>query len=247
MEGADNMCRDEALFRYGTQPTIRFYSWLTPTISYGYFQKHQSFKSDLAWTRVRRLTGGGAIAHHKEITFSLTGPADHAFLKNTLSLYHQIHLAWQQALHRVFDLDVFFREGHRSLQKPLWCFMGTDPLDLVTSNGKKLIGSAQRRSQNRVLLHGSLPLKTQALMGGTSLEDVTHCTSNYQKTLKSIKKPFLEALNIAYSDDFLTLEEESAAKKIRQKRYTNNHWVEDYRNDAFRHCNASPDFLNSVN
>ena len=85
LDGPANMARDEALMvRVGSSdspPTLRFYQWNPPTISLGYFQRYADYEAlDRPQDRlpvVRRLTGGGAILHDLELTYSLSLPIDH--------------------------------------------------------------------------------------------------------------------------------------------------------------------------
>src|SRR5262245_58596680 len=78
-DGATNMARDEAMLESaatGNVAALRFYTWSEPTVSLGYFQQSESraipnLKS-LAW--VRRSTGGAAIVHHHELTYSFALP-----------------------------------------------------------------------------------------------------------------------------------------------------------------------------
>ena len=92
--GAWNMAVDEALFeqaaKFGT-PTLRFYQWSEPTLSLGYFQNYddrRSHAASLGTAAVRRTTGGGAILHDQELTYSLVWPAGQAI---RITAPHRIH------------------------------------------------------------------------------------------------------------------------------------------------------------
>ena len=91
------MAVDEALLAATSEtsePTLRFYQWQRPTISLGYFQPYIARDQHPASNHadiVRRLSGGGAIVHDDEITYSLALPAAHPFARNTQSLYDAIH------------------------------------------------------------------------------------------------------------------------------------------------------------
>lgn len=165
------MTLDETLFLYGEMPTVRFYSWLKPTVSYGYFQKHELFK-DLSTDieRVRRLTGGSAILHQNEITYSITCPIEHPLVKDTKEMYCKVHKAFKKSLERL-GIDSHFRQGKRHIRRDkLWCFDEEgDPLDLIDTQGKKILGSAQRRSHSRFLMHGSLPRDNEILQKADAL------------------------------------------------------------------------------
>src|SRR5437870_140838 len=102
MDGPDNMARDEALLtlvgRREAPPTLRFYAWQPATISLGYFQEFDQYSSLASpaggLAVVRRTTGGGAILHDLELTYSLTVPAGHDWLMpGPNRLYELMHRA----------------------------------------------------------------------------------------------------------------------------------------------------------
>jgi lipoate-protein ligase A len=94
--GAWNMAVDEALLRSAAQrgtATLRFYQWSEPTLSLGYFQaaddRQQHFAS-LACPLVRRASGGGAIVHDRELTYSLAMPLSNTRTAQATRLYEGI-------------------------------------------------------------------------------------------------------------------------------------------------------------
>src|SRR5437763_13903284 len=95
-----NMAIDEALLEIATEPTIRFYRWDRPAISFGYFGKfadveNYSSQHDL----VRRWTGGGIVFHGEDLTYSLVIPtSDTAFAESSISIYEKVHRALCAAL-----------------------------------------------------------------------------------------------------------------------------------------------------
>jgi lipoate-protein ligase A len=97
---AINMAIDEALLEAATIPSIRFYRWKSPALSFGYFGKFadvagNAFERDL----VRRWTGGGIVFHGEDLTYSIVIPAaDPAFAKSSMSIYEKIHRALAEAL-----------------------------------------------------------------------------------------------------------------------------------------------------
>lgn len=168
---AFNMGLDEALLRsVDGRPTLRLYRWHPHGVSLGYFQT----ASDLPpiadpHVLVRRITGGGAIFHGDEITFSVT--ADAVCLPRQIpASYDLIHDAVVAAL-----ADVGVRVQRRGADtdaspqaRPTqpWCFAATVCEDLLAADGRKILGSAQRRIRDpkeRVLHHGSLVLRAPAI------------------------------------------------------------------------------------
>ena len=76
------------------QPTLRFYQWQRPTLSLGYFQKYADrslHPASQSAEVVRRLSGGGAIVHDQELTYSLMLPASHPLARDTQALYNAVH------------------------------------------------------------------------------------------------------------------------------------------------------------
>ncbi len=171
-DGPTNMARDEAILqRVGdgqSPPTLRFYRWSPATISLGYFQPYAQFASlpppagDLAV--VRRQTGGGAILHDIELTYSLALPLDHPLLRQAgpSRLYEHVHTVFAQLL---TGLGIPVTRGPtgagtRSHTGPFFCFQRHSRFDLL-ADGRKLMGSAQRRTTTAVLQHGSLILDSR--------------------------------------------------------------------------------------
>ncbi len=170
LPGVQNMATDEAILiavNEGKSPaTLRFYQWDEPTISLGYFQKYNEV-DDLDDTIgkmpvVRRQTGGGAILHDDELTYSLTMPLDNPLTptESIEDLYRIVHDAFVEILAQ-YNITATYRGGEdrgNAQRGPFFCFARTHRLDLVIDDDK-LLGSAQRRVKNAALQHGSLILK----------------------------------------------------------------------------------------
>jgi len=159
---ARNMAVDGALLDLARQPTLRLYGWSPHAISLGYFQSLADFADVRETTQVvRRTTGGGAIHHGDELTFSLALDAD-LLPKDVARSYELLHDAVVRALR---DVGVACRRATtgRLSSRPgdRWCFEHPVRGDLLTDRGK-LCGSAQRRARGRVLHHGSLVLRRPA-------------------------------------------------------------------------------------
>lgn len=155
------MARDQALLERaiaGEGPFLRVYSWARPTLSLGYFQKEEEVAEDLTGVDVvRRFTGGGAILHDREVTYSVAVPATHAWAQLDVNgSYLEITRPLLQLLRSRLVLAKF-RGGDEPAVKTPNCFAGSACPDLVVQ-GKKLFGSAQRRKNGAILQHGSLLL-----------------------------------------------------------------------------------------
>lgn len=165
--GAWNMAVDEAILeacgRGDSPPTLRLYAWQPACLSLGYAQPFSDV--DIAnlqtngWDLVRRPTGGRAVLHTDELTYSVIGPPDEPRLTGTvLEAYNRLAAALVEAL-RLLSLPVEVQERLNAINKtpnPV-CFEVPSTYE-ITVNGKKLVGSAQARRKEGVLQHGSLPL-----------------------------------------------------------------------------------------
>ena len=165
--GAWNMAVDESILEHAGRgdvlPTLRLYAWDPPCLSLGHAQPFADV--DMArlqahgWDVVRRVTGGRAILHTDELTYSVTGPADEPHLTGTvLESYNRLAGALLTAV-RDLSLPVEMKEGKAdpSGQSNPVCFEVPSTYE-ITVDGKKLIGSAQARRREGVLQHGSIPL-----------------------------------------------------------------------------------------
>jgi len=167
--GAWNMAVDEAIAalaaRGESPPTLRFYRWQPGAVSLGRHQSHQDI--DLArlqargYGLVRRPTGGRAILHIDELTYSVVGPQQAPQLAGAvLDAYHRLSQGLALGLQRlgvdaVETAPVTRRSG--SQPGPV-CFEVPSAYELCVA-GRKIMGSAQSRRAGYVLQHGSLPLE----------------------------------------------------------------------------------------
>ncbi len=176
LDGPDNMARDEVLLHDPTASpaVLRVYAWRVPTLSLGYFQRYAVVGEQppevQALPVVRRATGGGAILHDDEITYSIVvDPNRPEAQRGPEALYQIAHDAWAAALSGAgFRIDVAPPELPLPSPRsgPFFCFQNPGRGDLLL-DGAKLVGSAQRRLprtargarfDGRVLQHGSVIL-----------------------------------------------------------------------------------------
>src|SRR5512138_3756407 len=165
--GAWNMAVDEAILeaigRGDFPATLRLYAWEPACLSLGHAQPFSDV--DCArlqahgWDVVRRLTGGRAILHTDELTYSVTGSTEEPVLAGgVLESYNRLAQALLLAV-KDLGLPVEMKEGKANdsaVPNPV-CFEVPSTYE-ITVGGKKLIGSAQARKKEGVLQHGSLPL-----------------------------------------------------------------------------------------
>ena len=158
-----NMIRDVAIFNnvidLKIPGSVRFYNWDKPAITIGYHQRDFQFAdSSLSIPIIRRPTGGGAVLHSNDITFSISAPALGMFKSDILSTYRVISGIFLEAF-KVCGLsaEVHFSQGMFSDI----CFERTAQLEL-TCMGRKIMGVAQVRKKGFFLLQGVIPLTTDA-------------------------------------------------------------------------------------
>ena len=175
--GAVNMATDEAILQAVNTgeagATLRVYGWSEPTVSLGYFQAYADYEAQegvRGLAVVRRQTGGGAILHDDEVTYSLVVPREEERW-DIEGLYRLVHDAAAEVL-AGRGAALAYRGGQddgNSQRGPFFCFSRRHRLDM-TIGGAKVLGSAQRRLRRAVLQHGSLILgDSVAGQGGTSL------------------------------------------------------------------------------
>ena len=169
--GAWNMAVDEVLLdgvaAGGAPPTLRFYGWAPPCLSLGYFQPFEVV--DVAGCRrlgvevVRRPTGGRAILHDRELTYSVALPLrllgdDGAVLPS----YHLVSLALERGLNRLGAPVVLAPESAAQADPthgPV-CFDRPSAHEILL-HGRKLVGSAQVRRATAILQHGSILIEAR--------------------------------------------------------------------------------------
>jgi lipoate-protein ligase A len=165
--GPENMAWDEALFQSSASkksgvPVLRFYSWNPSTLSLGRFQNPElGLNPDRPrLPLVRRSTGGGAIWHADEITYSINCHQDHLGVDTVKASFERLcgflletwrNLGWKSVYAKdIMDLGALG-------QITAACFSGKEEYDILVE-GKKLGGNAQRRQGGSIFQHGSIPI-----------------------------------------------------------------------------------------
>lgn len=162
--GQENMQIDSDLLEYAIknqlkEPIFRLYGWSPACVSLGRNQKSDFLDLDFLKQNnidyVRRLTGGRALLHDDEITYSYICPA--SFLENgenVVNSYKEISKILIDAFKKL-DIELDFGgtkkvNGHKD-----YCMLVSTGADLCYKN-RKLIGSAQFRKEGYILQHGSI-------------------------------------------------------------------------------------------
>jgi lipoate-protein ligase A len=254
---AFNMSLDEALLISTAQkhalPTLRLYSWMVPSISLGYAQPSldvdQQELSNHAWQLVRRPTGGKAILHTDELTYSISAPLDEPLvLGSLLESYQRISLGLQKALQQLGLQTIAENKSdlpdEHSRTEPV-CFQTPSNYEITWKN-KKLIGSAQARKHSGVLQHGSLPLcgdlsritqvlaypsqmdrdiaAQKTLARATTLEDATGKIFTWDEAADAIIRSFSAEFGITFLESLPTQEEMDITSNLVQSKYDSHSW-----------------------
>jgi lipoate-protein ligase A len=250
------MAVDEAIAmrsaRGDSPPTLRFYQWRPAAVSLG---RHQPVEDiDLAraqargWDLVRRPTGGRAILHIDELTYSIAGPADEPRLQGpVLDVYNRISHGLLLGLRR---LGVAAEKAPASQRagrdvSPA-CFEVPSAYEISVGE-QKLIGSAQRRAGGYVLQHGSLPLSGEitrlvdvmafedesqreafrAHLAGraTTLEAAAGRTVSFWEAAALLVDGLNSVLEVDFEESELSPEELALAREIEAEKYGTDAWT----------------------
>ncbi|MDR2431427.1 MAG: hypothetical protein LBD99_04160 [Candidatus Margulisbacteria bacterium] len=166
---AGNMRADEELFTAAENAqyspvSLRFYSWQAPAITYGYAQNPEKLginekAEKLGIQTAGRITGGGLVFHQpNELTYCLTAPLA-VLPQGLLPSCNFISEIFIKALKKIgINAELAARSRFDGGYARDICFARPAKYEVVV-NGKKLIGSAQKRGRRALLQHGSLPLE----------------------------------------------------------------------------------------
>jgi lipoyl(octanoyl) transferase len=250
---AFNMALDEAisvaLKNNASPPTLRLYGWEMPSVSIGYFQKISDIDTGYCLRNnipvVRRLTGGRAILHGKELTYSFSVRTEGRFSKGLLDSYKKIGTALSLALSQtgistemnLSKLPAKSKSPGIRSKSPL-CFQSTSYGE-VTAGNKKIIGSAQKRWPGALLQQGSVPLvidtygltrifRLSCVRGAdelpSGLEEIVPGT-NVERLKESIRRSFEETFEVQLIPSSATKEEVSLAMQLEAQKYLSHAWT----------------------
>ena len=235
-EGAWNMAVDQALLLTAettAEVTLRFYRWKTATLSLGYFQKladRQQHAESAHCPVVRRASGGGAILHDHELTFSLTLPSKNRWSRKNNDLYQSVHGCIVESL-RALGVDAGLFKTSTGGPKtspqlnPFLCFHRRTDGDIIL-NGQKIGGSAQRRAKNAILQHTSLLLrKSPAAAELPGIEDLAGVSINESGLIKDLVERLSKLLLVGFKVTELTFEQKEIGEKICEETFGNSEWV----------------------
>ncbi len=257
-----NMALDEAIARLTGRdrvpPTVRIYGWEPAAVSIGYAQ-HARQVIDLARCArqgipvVRRLTGGRAVLHHREVTYSvIAGRRQWGPSASVTAIYRHIGLALVAAFQALgVDAQLSRPPADRTAARrrpgdahP--CFSSAGRYE-VMARGRKLVGSAQRWLENAVLQHGSILLgrehsRLAELLPGAgetagrraalrlaektiSLTDLLSRPVSYEEVSQALRSGFQDLFKGRLDPGRISLEERRLARKLVTERYGRPEWT----------------------
>lgn len=255
-DGPTNMAIDEAILLSYVQgsilPTLRVYQWNPPCLSIGCFQS-VSKEVDLEACRqmgvdlVRRPTGGRAILHDVELTYSLVVSEGDPLVGGTiLESYNKISLALVEGLALLgVRAELASRKEGTNASGSAACFHSASSYE-VTLGGRKLVGSAQLRKNGVLLQQGSLlldldPERTLRLLKVTSkgswdkemasfrrrvttLGEAMNREVTFSEVVLAMREGFQRALGVTLESSPLSIDEQALAQRLREDKYASREW-----------------------
>ncbi|NOK60828.1 MAG: lipoate--protein ligase family protein [Chloroflexi bacterium AL-W] len=248
-DGATNMARDEALLiSHATgaiPPTLRLYRWQPACLSIGRFQRSNDIAQDVCAAQqidvVRRPSGGRALLHADELTYTIVVNVNHPLFnehQSILETYRHISLALQRGLKNLeaaVDLTPAKRKrSHGSAA----CFDAPASYEL-TVDGRKLVGSAQARRNGALMQHGAIPFTMQidrltmlfvqppSQLGTqmTTLCEVTNHRHSFDQVAAALMTGFEANWGICFEPGTWTAVEQALVNELRQSRYAHTSWT----------------------
>jgi lipoate-protein ligase A len=237
---------DEALLESashgGSLPVLRFYGWKPRAVSVGYFQGLEEEVDiraceDRGVNVTRRITGGGAVFHHAELTYSIIFPADHPLAGD--SIHDSYHILCGGVIRGLALLGLNARFA---------------PINDILCGGRKISGNAQTRRRNTVLHHGTLLLDLDAdlmftllrvpseKMKGRLIRDVKDrvtslrdqgISAGFGEAGAAMTEGFRQALDLEFADPFSPPAypggpdpaEDERARELAVKKFASPEWL----------------------
>jgi lipoate-protein ligase A len=218
-----------------TLPTLRFYGWAPPAISLGYFQSIDD-EVDLQACKangvdvVRRVTGGGAVFHDKEVTYSIGIPEDHPLA--TPSIVDSYKILCQGLIDGLALLGIQAQFA---------------PINDIVVDGKKISGNAQTRRKHCIFQHGTVLLSVDPELmfsilkvpkekskgkliedvksGVTSISALNHEEVGFETVVDALKKGFASALGLRLLDQPLSEHEQCSSKVYADQKFASSEWT----------------------
>lgn len=255
-DAATNMAIDETLLKWHGEgkipPTIRFYGWKRPSLTVGYFQnvdKTIEFagikKHDCDF--VRRLTGGSAVLHDDELTYSIVVKEDHPLIPASINKAYYVLSQGLLEGYRSLGIEADFAIPEREELKlrSAVCFEQPAVYEMI-AEGKKISGNAQTRKDGVLLQHGSIPIRLDANMlfdlftfsserlrarqrasfsnKAISINELTGKEYTFEMLEAAFLQGFEKSLDIRTTPTVLTKEQEDYVAYLVETKYGTDAW-----------------------
>jgi lipoate-protein ligase A len=244
------MAMDEAISRAvaagQVPPTLRLYAWEPACLSLGRGQPLADVNLQAlqaaGYGLVRRPTGGKAILHIDELTYSVVAPeVEPRVAGGIVESYRRLSAGLVSGLERlgIMDLAADERAKNHRPQGPV-CFEAPSDYE-ITIGGRKLVGSAQMRTRSVVLQHGALPLygditricplltsrpdPVRVRARATTVEEALGRTVTWDQAADALALGFSESLNLHLEPGTLTSEERAGAERLQSEKYATDEWT----------------------
>lgn len=255
------MALDEALLQWHSQgelpPMIRFYEWSPATLSIGYFQRaHRDVNFEqlhnLNLGFVRRPTGGRAVLHEHELTYSIIVSEDYPDMPKSVTEAYRVLSEGLLKGFQNLGFDAYFSVPEtaaekEALQKPksAVCFDAPSWYELVVE-GRKVAGSAQTRQAGVILQHGAIlidldqeklisvfnfkdeaakqKMREQLPHKAVAINDLSDRKVTAAECVTAFSKGFEEALDIELVPYTLTAEQEAYVQELARTKYASDEW-----------------------
>ena len=247
LPGSRNMAVDERLFNLAAasgRTFLRFYQWVRPTASLGYGQDAErvvdaAFCAAHGIDIVRRMTGGKLVLHDREVTYSVASADVSVFTETLRDSYRLISQALLKGLERM-GLSARLAETsppeYVKGTMPCFAFPARDEIEI---DGRKIVGSAQKRTGALFLQHGSIPLeKDETLLaavarpgeyaeslGMTSLSEALARPVDFDAAVGPLVQGFADGFGAAFERYDLTAADKEVVHDLEIAKYAAADWT----------------------
>ncbi|MFD1706397.1 biotin/lipoate A/B protein ligase family protein [Siminovitchia sediminis] len=265
-DAAVNMAMDEALLNWHSEgkipPVLRFYGWSTPTLSVGHFQKvDRTIDMDGVKRHgcqfVRRQTGGSAVLHDDELTYSVIVSEDKPYISQSVrEAYYELSKGIMEGFNQLGIQADYSIPKERFVERTAVCFERPSDYEMLV-DGKKISGHAQTRKKGVLLQHGSLPFTIDQQMlfdlfrfsdeetrerkrsvfsnKAISINEAAGRPVTYDMAVKAFQTGFEKALNLELVPFELTKEQWAEVQELAESKYRSDDWNINYRKRVLAH------------
>lgn len=247
LAGSWNMAVDEHLFNLAAASVrtfLRFYQWERPTASLGYSQDaakvvDTAFCAANGIDIVRRMTGGKLVLHDREVTYSVASSDVAVFTETLRDSYQLVSRALLQGL-AIMGIRARLAEtsppAYIKGTMPCFAFPARDEIEI---DGRKIVGSAQKRTGSLFLQHGSIPLEkdepllaavsrpgeSEDSLGMTSLSEALARPVDFDAAVGPLIQGFADLFGVVFERYELAPSEKETVRALEASKYASDDWT----------------------